>query len=163
MSIQVRRAVAGEAEAMTDLCLRSKQSNGYDDDFMALCVDELSVTSERVSKEFFIVAEHDSSALAGCASLAVKAGREGGEVKTFFVDPEWKRQGVGSLLWAEVVAQALSMKLEKLYLDADPSAVPFYQNLGFQTVGESPSGSIPGRVIPHMILTGDALMQVEKQ
>ena len=35
-------------------------------------------------------------------------------------------------------------------LDADPNSVGFYQRMGMEIVGESPSGSIPGRMLPRM-------------
>ena len=37
-----------------------------------------------------------------------------------------------------------------LTLNADPSAVPFYEHVGARIVGTSPSGSIPGRELPRM-------------
>jgi len=33
-------------------------------------------------------------------------------------------------------------------IDADPNAEGFYLKMGAERVGESPSGSIPGRMLP---------------
>ena len=35
-------------------------------------------------------------------------------------------------------------------LDADPHAVGFYEHMGAKVIGEAPSGSIPGRMLPRM-------------
>jgi len=40
----------------------------------------------------------------------------------------------------------------ELELDADPHAEGFYAAMGFVTQGQAPSGSIPGRTLPHMRL-----------
>jgi len=35
-------------------------------------------------------------------------------------------------------------------LDADPDAEPFYLHHGARRIGEVPSGSIPGRMLPRL-------------
>ena len=152
----IRPAKEGDATVLTDLCMVSKQSNGYDDAFMEACREELRVTPERLRSEQFWVAEN-ASHICGCVGLEVDSERKTGEVCTFFVHPDWQRKGVGRLLWVPVLQAAREQNLEMLHLDADPAAVPFYLSLGFVTVGENPSGSIPGRTIPYMELLLDGM------
>ena len=157
--INVRKARPDEAAALTDLCIRSKQSNGYDDAFMAACRDELTISENRLQGGEFWVAVDDGDrgdgGLCGCACLDVDvdgtADSPEGEVHAFFIDPDRKRQGVGRLLWQKLLERAEANGLSKLYLDADPFAVPFYEALGFIETGDAASGSITGRRIPHMI------------
>ena len=152
MELILRLAHPDEAAALTDLVMRSKQSNGYDDAFMAACADELRVTPARIAKGNFWVAEAGGK-LRGCVTLDPDAATGQGTISTFFIDPDAKRQGVGRALWVEVQTAARSLGISLLKLDADPAAVSFYQAMGFQTVREVPSGSIPGRVLPQMELT----------
>lgn len=147
-SITIRRARADEAEALTELTLRSKQSNGYDDAFMAACREELTVTDERLAEGEYWVAECEG--LCGCACLLADPDARSGEVHAFFIDPAWQRRGVGRLIWQKLLERAKENGLTELHLDADPAAVPFYEAMGFRIVGESPSGSIPGRSLPLM-------------
>lgn len=147
--INVRLARDDEAEALTDLSLRSKQSNGYDDAFMAACREELTVTGERLAEGEYWVAE-SGGGLCGCACLLVEPDGRSGEVHAFFIDPAWQRRGVGRLIWQKLLERAKEKGLTELHLDADPAAVPFYESMGFRVVGESPSGSIPGRSLPLM-------------
>ena len=133
---------------MTDLSIRSKKSIGYDDAFMSACQEELSITEDELHRGEYWVA--DFGGICGCACLDVEFNNNFGEVHSFFIDPDMKRQGIGRLLWNELVKYAKEKKLRKLILDADPTAVPFYQSLGFKKVKEVSSGSIPGRKIPHM-------------
>ena len=73
-----------------------------------------------------------------------------GEISSFFVHPDAKRKGVGRALWEVALREARTAGLAKLHLDADPEAVPFYEAMGFKAIGHSPSGSIPGRMLPKM-------------
>ena len=148
MTMTTRRARPDEADILTELSMRSKQSNGYDDAFMAACREELTVTGARMAEGEYWVVEADG--VCGCAALSADLETKSGEVHAFFIDPAWQRRGVGRLLWAKLVERAKAQGLAMLHLDADPFAVPFYEALGFQVVSKTPSGSIPGRALPKM-------------
>ncbi|MGI9508154.1 MAG: GNAT family N-acetyltransferase [Geminicoccaceae bacterium] len=147
MNIEIRRARADEADLLTRLSMRSKQSNGYDDAFMEACRVELTVTAARMEEGEYWVAAADG--ILGCVCL-VDDGDGSGEVHAFFIDPDHQRRGIGRRLWQKVVERARILGIERLSLDADPGAVPFYEALGFVTVGAAPSGSITGRSLPRM-------------
>ena len=40
-----------------------------------------------------------------------------------------------------------------LRIEADPNALGFYQAMGASQIGEAPSGSIPGRTLPVLLVT----------
>lgn len=145
--IVIRRARADEASALTDLSLRAKRSNGYDDAFMEACKAELTVTALRMEEGEYWVAQ--SHTVCGCVCLKSTEGGDG-EVHAFFIDPDYQRRGIGRLLWRKVLERASDLRLRTLVLDADPNAVPFYRAMGFVTIGEAPSGSIQGRMLPRM-------------
>jgi GNAT superfamily N-acetyltransferase len=67
-----------------------------------------------------------------------------------FVEPRLVRSGVGRVLWRHAEERARAHGAARLTLDADPNAVPFYERMGLRIVGQSPSGSIPGRMLPRM-------------
>ena len=144
--IEIRRARPGEEEVLTALVLRSKASNGYDEAFMAACVAELTIPAEAISDGEVFVAGDETPL--GMYRLIAKG--ELGHVEDMFVDPQAKRSGVGRALWAHMEARARAFGCFRLGLDADPFAVAFYQAMGMKIVGESPSGSIPGRMLPRM-------------
>ena len=130
--------------------MRSKQSNGYDDVFMASCREELTLTEHDIRTDCCWVAE--DKAPCGVVGLSFDQDGSNGVVFSFFVDPNLKRKGIGQRLWQSVVEHARAQGLKSLQLDADPEAVPFYTALGFQITGEVPSGSIEGRMLPHMTI-----------
>ncbi|PCI05964.1 MAG: GNAT family N-acetyltransferase [Hyphomicrobiales bacterium] len=151
MKIEIRRAKPDETAILTDLSMRSKRSNGYDDAFMDACREELTVTVERIEGGEYWVA--DAGVIYGCVCLGPYfSDTDSAQINAFFIDPDWQRKGIGRLLWAKILERAAQRGIIRLTLDADPAAVAFYQAMGFETIGETPSGSIPGRVIPQMAI-----------
>lgn len=151
MRIEVRKALPGEAGALTELSFRSKRSNGYDEAFMEACREELTVTPQRMEAGEYWVAIADR--ICGCACLLTDTETASGEVHAFFIDPHYQRRGIGQRLWGEIRRSAKAKGLATLKLDADPFATAFYERLGFVTTGQSPSGSIPDRMLPRMELS----------
>jgi N-acetylglutamate synthase-like GNAT family acetyltransferase len=148
LNITLRRARVNETKVLSELSMRSKRSNGYDDAFMAACKQELTVTEERIRDGEYWVA--DAGMVCGCGCLLADPASRSGEIHAFFIDPDCQRSGIGFMLWQKLLERAKAKGLEKLHLDADPNAVPFYEAIGFKISGETPSGSISGRSLPYM-------------
>lgn len=150
MSITTRKALLSDADALSDLSMRSKQSNGYDDAFMEACRDELTVREEDFRTTDYWVAVEDG--ICGMVGLMPDADGKAAEICALFIDPDHQRKGIGQMLWDLVVKDAKARGLASLYLYADPGAIAFYEAQGLETIGQEPSGSIPGRTLPHMEL-----------
>lgn len=145
-----RKARLDEMDALTDLCMRSKQSNGYDDAFMAACEEELRVKRSWIEDDDFWVLETSDGHLAGCIRMELEGTDGAGELATCFVDPDFQGKGAGRQLFENFIARVKELGLKHIWLDADPEAEPFYARMGFVTTGRAPSGSIPGRTLPRM-------------
>lgn len=151
-NINLRPAEIDDVDALTDVSIRAKQSNGYDDAFMVACRDELTVTAAHLCQgEYWVAYEGDQ--IIGCASLCPDKDHRSGEVHSFFINPDQQGRGVGRMLWAKLLERAHAYGITEVRLDADPNAAPFYEAMGFEVIGDAPSGSIPGRRIPHMRLS----------
>ena len=123
---------------------------------MEACRDELTVSSSTLADSECWVA-YSKQMLCGCGCLTVAGGlydrtTRDGEISLFFVDPDCQHQGVGTQLWQTLLERARYHRLRQLTLDADPFAQGFYERLGCKVIGQSASGSIPGRLLPHMRL-----------
>lgn len=147
MSAVLRRAVATDADALSDLAFRSKASNGYDADFMEACRDELAVTPEIIAEGGIRVSEVNGKPV---GFFDIRLENDSAEVYSLYVDPDIKRSGVGRKLWAALEERAVAMAAKAIELDADPAAVEFYTAMGCSVIGQAPSGSIPGRMLPRM-------------
>jgi GNAT superfamily N-acetyltransferase len=147
--ISIRPADHRDAERLTELVMRAKASWGYDAAFMELCRAELTMTPEKLATWTVWVAERGGH-MVGMAALSFRASSA--ELEEFMVDPDSQRQGVGSALMATVLGECRRLGLARIELDADPHAEEIYLRLGFTTTGSSPSGSIPGRQLPRMVM-----------
>ena len=151
MTLVLRGALPGEADILTDLCLRSKAVWGYDEAFMAACRAELTITAQDLARSQIQVAIDDGRIIA-MAQLA-QHGRIA-DIDKLFVDPDVMRSGAGRALFAWCVETARAAGAVALTVVADPDAAGFYRRMGMTEDGKEPSGSIPGRMLPklHMAL-----------
>jgi GNAT superfamily N-acetyltransferase len=148
--VLIRPAQTEEAALLGDLALRSKAYWGYDEAFIAACREELTVRESEVERRRATVAQRDGRIL-GFATLEGEAPE--GILGMMFVDPDAIGRGIGRLLFEHVIATARKLGFVRVTIHADPNAEPFYQAMGAIRIGTTPSGSIPGRVIPLMAVT----------
>jgi GNAT superfamily N-acetyltransferase len=146
-SFTMRPGRAGDALALSALALRSKAHWGYDARFLEACRDELTIAPAEVETLRILVVEVDG-APAGFVSLA--GTPPVGDLEHLFVDPPFIGAGLGRTLFEAAVALAQEAGFARITVDADPGAEGFYLRMGAVRAGSSPSGSIPGRVLPHL-------------
>jgi GNAT superfamily N-acetyltransferase len=149
MNVLIRPARATEADVLTELALRSKAHWGYDADFLKSCRDELTVAEHEVARRRAMVADRDGRIL-GFTTLEGEPPT--GVLGMMFVEPQAIGQGIGRLLFERTIAAGRELGFAQLTIDADPNAEPFYRAMGAVRIGSVPSGSIAGRVLPHMVV-----------
>jgi hypothetical protein len=59
-----------------------------------------------------------------------------------FVEPSAFRSGTGKEKTGAT----------QLTIESDPDAAPFYRRMGAYDVGQAPSGSVPGRMLPKLAM-----------
>jgi GNAT superfamily N-acetyltransferase len=150
MQTLIRAPDAVELPALSELCLRSKAVWGYDAAFLAACRAELTLHPDDLSSSRIVVAERAGTIL-GVAQVKLIGGEEA-DLTKLFVEPSALRGGIGKMLFDWAVGAAQSMNASRLVIEADPDAAPFYRRLGARDAGLAPSGSIPGRTLPKLVL-----------
>ena len=143
--IVVRKAKMDEAATLSAICVRSKAHWGYDEDFMRLSHEALTVDPQRIASGHVLAAELDG-VLVGIA--AIGPDDNGFEIDQFFIDPEAMGHGVGKQLFFALLALAGEHAIAKLSILSDPNAVEFYRRMGARQIGSAPSDAIPGRALP---------------
>lgn len=143
--VLLRPARDDESVLLSDLALRSKGHWGYDADFLESCREELTLTPELLTEERAHVAERDGRVV-GFYTLAGRPPE--GQLGHMFVEPEEVNKGIGRRLWEHALDTAATEGIRRILIEADPFAEAFYLAMGAVRVGEVPSGSIPGRVLP---------------
>lgn len=146
----IRAARADEAEILSELAIRSKAYWGYDETFMATCRHELVVPASEVENLRTAVAERDGHIL-GFATLEGEPPE--GALGMLFVDPRAIGEGIGRRLFEHVTSTARGLGFARLTIDADPNAEPFYLAMGATRIASTPSDSIPGRMLPLLVIT----------
>jgi GNAT superfamily N-acetyltransferase len=116
---------------------------------MEACRGELSFEPRDLELTPIAVAELNGKSI-GVAQIRVVDGEAA--LLKLFVEPKALRSGTGRALlaWATDVAKKLGAT--RLTIDADPDAAPFYRRMGACDVGQAPSGSIPGRMLPKLVM-----------
>ena len=149
MPLTIRAPTIDELSDLSDLCFRSKAVWGYDVEFMDACRAELSFEPRDLELTPIAVAEHDGKPI-GVAQ--VKVVDDEADLLKLFVEPSALRSGTGKalLVWATDVAKKLGST--RLIIEADPNAAPFYRRMGAYDVGQAPSGSVPGRMLPKLAM-----------
>ena len=148
MSRIIRPPLVEELPALSELCFRSKAVWGYDDDFMEACRRELSIEPCDLRSTSIAVAEQDGK-LVGVAQIRVVGSKA--DLLKLFVDPTVLRSGIGTALFAWASDLATGQGADRVLIEADPDAAPFYRRMGAQDVGLARSGSIPGRMLPKLV------------
>lgn len=145
----IRNPRLDELADLSDLCFRSKAVWGYDEAFMNACRGELSIGPRDLTTTHVGVAEADGSVV-GVAQLRFGVGDA--ELLKLFVEPDGLQKGTGRALFAWAVDVARNGGAHRMTIEADPGAVPFYRRMGARDAGFVPSGSIPGRMLPKLVL-----------
>ncbi len=146
--IIIRPPKLSEAGALTSIALKSKQHWGYDEEFMAACQDELSVSVQKLSSPLFTFLVAEMHGVPTAFATLAHSETDNAELEALFVLPDYMGLKIGQQLLQKVIETAKSKGYNKLEIQSDPGAEPFYRKLGAIKISESPSGSIPGRFLP---------------
>lgn len=147
IEMRLRKPQISELPALSALIMRSKAVHGYDAAFMEACREELTLTPEKVAAGPVIVAELDG-APAGVAQIM--AHDDEWHLQLLFVDPRHMGSGLGRHMLAWADEEARHMGATELLIEADPDAEFFYLKMSAKR--QAPSESIPGRMLPLLVL-----------
>jgi N-acetylglutamate synthase-like GNAT family acetyltransferase len=143
--VKIRPARESELDQLSNLALRSKAVHGYNAEFLQACREELTITPARLATETILVAERSGRRL---GFVAVAVSGDSADLMDLFVEPDLRGSGVGVRLFDAAVEAARNSGATRLEIEADPHAEDWYQKRGAERIGEAPSGSIPGRMLP---------------
>lgn len=145
--MKIRPADPGEAGLLSELAVRSKAHWGYSREFMAACRDELSYSAEQIAAGgLWVVVENDEPR--GFYAVQ-KISPDALELEALFVAPEYIGHGYGRALMQHALdGFERDRELQRLVIQADPNAARFYEAAGAVLIGERPSDSIEGRMLP---------------
>jgi GNAT superfamily N-acetyltransferase len=133
-NVLIRAARIDEAQQIKDLHDRAIQKlcrEEYTPEEIQGWVNraKLEKYQQRLTQHRCFVAERDKNLIG-----QVRWNPETKELCSIFVEPEYARQGIASLLMKKVYEDMRSYKVEESWLDASLNAVPFYLDEGWQFI-----------------------------
>lgn len=135
-----------EGPALTALALRSKALWGYSREFLDACRQELTYDAAYVVAHRVYVVESEGRVVGFCSLERLSDSEL--ELGALFVEPGETGKGYGRILVTHAIEKARALGASRLVIQGDPNARGFYLAMGATLAGESPSGSIAGRMIP---------------
>ena len=158
--MDIRLATLTDLQALSELCIHSKASWGYSEDFMRACAEELSFASSDFEESFILVAERGSQVcgvaqLSEPSSLSVSYLQKGGsiailELVKLFIHPNSFHKGVGHKLFFSCVTRAQQLGASDLLIVSDPYAQVFYEKMGAELKGHVLSETWTDRWLPFL-------------
>jgi GNAT superfamily N-acetyltransferase len=145
--IVLRAARPDEAALLGEIALRAKGYWGYDEEFLEACRQELTFTAADIQSRRIVVAQA-AGTVVGFYSLDGQPPE--GDLGNMWIEPGAIGTGLGRRLWTHAIETAQAAGFGELSIEAEPNAEGFYLAMGAERTGETPSGSIPGRVLPLM-------------
>lgn len=143
--VVLRAARPEEADQLGEPALRSKAYWGYSQEFLDACAADLRLKPEELAARRATVAVAEREPL---GFYTIDGEPPHGELGNLWIDPSHIGRGLGRMLWEHALDTARGLAFRTLDLEADPHAEGFYLAVGARNIGERPSDSIPGRMLP---------------
>ena len=142
----IRLGTPADLAAARGIYRRASLFNAGDRDNMLAHPEYLILGPEGLAEGRTYVAEQDGS-LVGFATWIETAGTM--ELEDLFVDPGYRRRGIGTALLNRITQVLRARGVERLEVTANPHALGFYRAAGFIDCGvaETDFGAAPRMVL----------------
>ncbi|MBT1062029.1 GNAT family N-acetyltransferase [Bowmanella sp. Y26] len=152
MTFILREANPSDADVLSSIAMRAKAHWAYSADFMAAVAAELRVSSTQLqSSDWLCQVAVQDLCIVGYALVDASKAQQW-VLEAMFVLPEVMGLGVGKQLMTWVKTSMRRLQCPELMIPSDPYAEAFYVKMGATKIGETPSDSIVGRMLPLMKL-----------
>lgn len=133
--VVVRPAVVSEQKLLEALQLRASLTNAGDRDAILAHPDAIEVPLEQIAAGQVLVAEW-KGAITGFSAVVSRADGQT-EIDALFVEPDFRRHGIGRLLVEYCAEAARQQGSTALHVIGNPHAEDFYLACGFRMIGTS--------------------------
>lgn len=145
---RVEKAQSGDAGELTLIAHAAKRHWNYPEEWIQAWQEDLTFTSDYILKHPVFKMVGDEERILGCCAYEVHPSHL--EIVHMWILPEVMGKGLGRKLLEVSLKEMLSAYAKpRIQVVSDPYAQPFYEKMGFEKVGESPSYP-PGRFLPLM-------------
>jgi N-acetylglutamate synthase-like GNAT family acetyltransferase len=142
-TFQVRQAQPADLPALTTIYRRASLSNKDDAPNLLAHPEVLVLSDEAIRTGRMRLAVDPAGTIVGFATVQQEDGFL--ELEDLFVDPDWMRQGIATLLIQDAMTAAQQRGISRIEVTANPHADAFYRQVGFQPAGEVQTRFGPGQ------------------
>jgi ribosomal protein S18 acetylase RimI-like enzyme len=152
MEFLIRPARAEDAPRLSGLAFAAKASWGYPSEWLEQWRTDLTFTPEYLDAHRAWVAEREGAMLGVCV-LALRGADA--SIEHLWIAPDQQRQGVGRALVEVALEIAAQSDAQRVEVESDPFAEPFYAGLGARRIGAlpAPMPGAPERILPVLEFT----------
>lgn len=134
-TFRVRSARADDLPALAGVYRRASLSNDGDQAALLAHPDALVLSGEAVLAGGTRVATEPGGGVVGFATTRDVDGVF--ELDDLFVDPDWMRNGVATLLVRDIARIGRDQAIAGIAVTANPHALAFYRHAGFRPAGQT--------------------------
>jgi GNAT superfamily N-acetyltransferase len=137
-ALMVRTAVAADLPALRRVFRSASLSNAGDAAMLLARPELLIFAGEGIAggrTRVATTAPDGDGPVLGFVTVAMDHN-DGPELEDLFVDPEWRRRGIGRRLVQDVVRTARQTGHRRLWVTGNPHALAFYLAIGFASTGQ---------------------------
>ena len=130
--MQIVRANAEDAEALTEIAFAAKRHWGYPEDWIEAWRDILTMRPEFIAANVAYCAIEENHAV---GFYVLTTEDDGLHLDHLWIVPGAMRRGIGRALFEHATAQAKNSGFDAIKIEADPNAEGFYKRMGATRVG----------------------------
>ena len=130
--MQIVRANAEDAEALTEIAFAAKRHWGYPEDWIEAWRDILTMRPEFIAANVAYCAIEENHAV---GFYVLTTEDDGLHLDHLWIVPSAMRRGIGRALFEHATAQARNSGFDSIKIEADPNAEGFYKRMGATRVG----------------------------
>jgi maltose O-acetyltransferase len=155
MNENIRIALPGEYEILTEIAFAAKRTWNYPESYFEIWKDELTVTKDYINNNVVFVAEKGNQVVGFYSIVLIPndfmAGnvlvKKGFWLEHLFIKPSFQKKGIGKRLMEHALNYCEENWIDELKIFVDPNATGFYEKMGATFIENYPS-SIEGRNVP---------------
>ncbi|NLR91420.1 GNAT family N-acetyltransferase [Flammeovirga agarivorans] len=137
MDIQIQQAKINsihKINEMIDISVNVLQKKYYKESTIIVGKELIQGIEDLILNHSFYIATLDHKII-GCGGFKIDTIQSDiTEFKSFFVHPDYAKQGIGSLLLEYCISLCKKLSLKKIVLTSTLSGVPLYHKFGFEKI-----------------------------
>lgn len=141
-NILIRKVAHKDLQKIQNVVMKAKQSRFEEEHLSDDIIQEIKNRynpehlKTKIKGNYYFVAETENNKkIVGIIGFNKEEGsKTHNKLSMFFIDPEYQKLGIGTLLYTKVKLTAIKLGCKKMVVSSSPYAEPIYAHFGFKKV-----------------------------